>query len=213
MRKFTFTIAVIFISTIAAFAQDYTIGVKFGPTISYVKASTEGSTNYDTESELKFLIGAFLDYQFKENYHFNVGVNYGTKNVSVIARSSQSISTELGRSSFEQEFIQLPLLLKLYTNEVFLDTKVYFNFGLIPEFRLNNSAKSENDDFIRELRSVDLSGNFGGGLELSIGVNTRIFAGLFYNHGFVDQMKSQNNAFDELSLKNRLFGLELGIKF
>jgi hypothetical protein len=213
MRKFTFTTLVLCFISIAAAAQDYTIGIKLGPTITFSKPSTEGPTNYKGESEIDFLVGAFVDYKFKENYHFNFGINYASKLTQVFIPNPQSTSADLARSAYEQDFLQIPLLIKLYTNEITLDTKVYFNFGMIPEIRVNNTAKSTNDDIIRELRGFDIAGNFGGGLERNIGVNTSIFAGFFYNVGFINQIKTQNPAFDELSLKNRLIALEFGIKF
>ena len=215
MRKFTFAAVLLTLLSLASFAQNYNIGVKFGPTLTYAKGSTEGSnTNYDGDgSSVQFLIGAFVDYQFEENYFLSAGVNFANKDFGISARSTQSISTLQGQAQFSQEYLQLPVLLKLYTNEVMLDTKVYFNFGLVPEIRLSNSPGDDNDDIIREFRNFDLAGNFGGGLERTIGVQTRVFVGLFYNLGFINQVKTQNNTFDELSLKNRLFALELGIKF
>uniref|UniRef100_UPI0040485C0F outer membrane beta-barrel protein n=1 Tax=Roseivirga sp. TaxID=1964215 RepID=UPI0040485C0F len=215
MRKYTFTTLVLAFFSLNLFAQDYTIGIKLGPTLTFAKTATDGnSTNYDKESaQAQFLVGAFVDYSFKENYHFNFGINYASKDFGLIARSSQSIATELGRASFQQEFLQLPVLLKLYTNEILLDTKIFFNFGIVPEIRLSNSARAANDDIVREFRGFDIAGNFGGGLERSIGVNTRIFGGIFYNLGFINQVKTQNDTFDELSLKNRLIALEIGIKF
>lgn len=215
MRKYIFAAVLVSIVSITAVGQDYNIGIKLGPILTFTNPSTDGNTaNYDGDgASVQFLLGAFADYQFKENYHFSFGINYASKAIGFEARSTQSISTLLGAAKFTQEFLQIPALLKLYTNEVILDTKIYFNFGIVPEIRLTNDANSNNDDIVREFRSFDLAGNFGGGLERNIGVNTRLFAGLFYNLGFINQVKSQNPNFDELSLKNRLFGLELGIKF
>lgn len=215
MRKFTLAAVLLSLFSISAVAQDYNIGIKLGPTLTYSKPSTEGtSTNYDDDgSSVQFLIGAFVDYQFKENYFFSAGINYASKDFGFTARSTNSIANVTGIASFSQEFLQIPALLKLYTNEVILDTKLYFNFGIVPEIRLSSTPKSDNSDIIREFRSFDLAGNFGGGLERTIGVNTRVYAGVFYNLGFINQVKTQNETYDELSLKNRLFALEIGIKF
>lgn len=215
MRKFTLAAALLSLISITAVAQNYNIGIKLGPTLTYSKPSTDGSsTNYDDDgSSVQFLIGAFVDYEFKENYFFSAGINYASKDFGLTARSTNSIANVIGSASFSQEFLQVPALLKLYTNEVILDTKIYFNFGVVPEVRLSNSPKSDNSDMVREFRSFDVAGNFGGGLERNIGVNTRVYAGLFFNLGFINQVKIQNETYDELTLKNRLFALELGIKF
>ncbi|MGW8121731.1 outer membrane beta-barrel protein [Roseivirga echinicomitans] len=215
MRKFTFAAFLLSLISISAVAQNYSIGIKIAPTLTYSKLSTDGTkTNYDDDrSTVNFLIGAFVDYEFKENYFFSAGLNYASKDFGITARSTNSIANVTGVASFNQEFLQVPALLKLFTNEVILDTKVYFNFGFVPEIRLSNSPESTNSDMVREFRSFDIAGNFGGGLERTMGVNTRIYAGIFYNLGLVNQVKEQNNTFDELSLKNRLFALEVGIKF
>ncbi|MFT6873064.1 MAG: hypothetical protein ACJAVN_002079, partial [Roseivirga sp.] len=66
---------------------------------------------------------------------------------------------------------------------------------------------------VSEFRALDLSGNFGGGLERSIGVNTRVYAGINYYIGFLDQVKTQNPIYDDFKVKSNLFSLEFGIKF
>jgi hypothetical protein len=213
MRKCTFTTLVFCFITLSAAAQDYTIGIKFGPNITYSKASNGTNFGYEGDSKLDFFVGAFVDYQFKENYHFNLGLMFSQKTIGVFVNNNQSPSNIIAQSSFKQEHIFIPILLKLYTNEIFLDTKLYFNFGIVPQIRLSNTMLSESDDVIRELVGFDLAGNFGGGLERHIGVNTRVFAGIFFNLGFINQIKTLNPAYEDFTLKNRMVALEMGIKF
>lgn len=215
MRKL---ICFIFLVTgISSFAQEqnYQIGVKFGPNYSNVRAKTEGeNTSIKRDgASVKFLVGAFVDMPFKENYFFHTGINYVSKSTKVTVQDDIYAGGSPFSEEYNHESIQLPLLLKLYTNEILLDTKVFFNFGLVPEIILTSSDESPKNVLVEEFNTFDLSGNFGGGIEYAIGVNTKLFVSLNYYLGFLNQVKTQSNSFDEFMLKSNLLSLEFGIKF
>ncbi|HEY9116176.1 MAG TPA: outer membrane beta-barrel protein, partial [Roseivirga sp.] len=176
MKKYLFSalFSIVFLSYSNAQISDYRIGITVGPSISYVRTSTDGnSTQIERDgSQLKFLLGAFVDIPFKENYNFHTGINYATRSTKITLTDPSVMAGQASSESYDHEYLQLPLLLKLYTNEVLLDTRVFFNFGIIPEIRLNTSVKEAGIMSISEFQSLDLSGNFGGGIERAIGVNT-----------------------------------------
>lgn len=217
MKKLLFSalFALFFIGTAQAQIGDYRIGIKVGPTISYVRTDTDGnSTTIERDgSQVKFLLGAFVDMAFKDNYHFHGGVNFAGRSTKIILDDPAFFGGAPTSASYDHEYLQLPALLKLYTNEVMLDTKLFFNFGVIPEIRLNTTNKTEGVNPITEFQNFDVSGNFGGGIERAIGVNTNVFASLNYNIGFLNQVKEQTNAVDDLKIKNNLIAIEFGIKF
>ncbi len=216
MKNFLITtiLVILFVETSKAQIEEYRIGITVGPSVSYVRTATESaSTNIDRESsELKFLLGAFVDIQFKENYFFHTGVNFATRSTKINVTDPVFFSGNRIAAEYDHEYLQIPLLLKLYTNEVTLDTKVFFNLGLVPEVRLNTS--SNNVAAVTEFQHLDLTGNFGGGLERAIGIQTSLFAAINYNIGFLNQVKEQSPALsDEIVIKNNLIALEFGIKF
>jgi hypothetical protein len=215
MRKITCFI--LLVTGISAFAQEqnYQIGIKIGPTYSNVRTKTDGAnTSIDRNgASVKFLVGAFVDIPFRENYYFHTGINYRSKGTKVTAQDGSYLGGTPFSEEYNHESIQLPLLLKLYTNEILLDAKLFFNFGLVPEIVLNSSDEAPTNILIEEFNTFDLSGNFGGGIEYAIGVNTKLFASLNYYLGFFNQVKTQSTAFDEFSLKSNLLSLEFGIKF
>ncbi|MFY0591553.1 porin family protein [Roseivirga sp.] len=196
-------------------AQDYRIGIKLGPTLSLSRTATDGnSSGIERDgSAIKFLIGAFVDLPFKENYHFHTGINFASKTSQISVTDPGVLAGRPVSERYDHEYLQIPLLLKLYTNEVVLDTRAFFNFGMVPELRLNTDNKDNTVDLVNEFNGFDLSGNFGGGLEHSIGVNTRVYGSLNYYIGFLNQIKEQNPLYDELQIKSNLFSLEIGIKF
>lgn len=212
MRKYVISaLFALFFSTVLL-CQDYRIGIKIAPTLSNVRTSIgDGGTSLERDgSAVKFLLGAFVDMPFKENYFFHAGVNFASKATKISAQNGVSA---MRMEEYDHEYLQVPLLLKLYTNELVLDTKLYFNFGVIPEIRLNSANEEPGNILIIEFSDFDLAGNFGGGVERSIGVNTRIFAGLNYNIGFLNTVKTQSTAYNDFTIKNNLFSLEVGIKF
>lgn len=211
MRKYIIPALLVLFLTEFASGQDYRIGIKVAPTLSNVRTSAaDGSSLERDGSAVKFLLGAFVDIPFKENYYFHGGLNFASK-VTKITASNGPVSTR--QEEYDHEYLQIPLLLKLYTNEVMLDTKLFFNFGMVPEIRLNTANEESDNLLITEFSDFDLAGNFGGGVERGIGVNTRVFIGLNYNIGFLNVVKSQSDAYSDFTIKNNLFALEFGIKF
>lgn len=195
-------------------AQDYKMGIKVGPSFSMTRTGTEGpdtSLGRDGTS-VRILLGAFVDIGFKENYFFSTGVNYATKNTQIVANHPGVGGGEV-KEKYAHEYLQIPLLIKLYTNEVVLDTKIYFNFGLVPEIRLSTSNENVDVVLIENFKSFDLAGNLGGGLEKSLGPNTRLFGGLNFNLGFLNMIKDQSDLIDPITVKSNLLALEFGIKF
>lgn len=216
MKKYIFSaIIMVVLGHFASAQQDYRIGIKVGPTLSLSRTASDGNSTAISRSgsSLRFLIGAFVDIPFKENYHFHSGINFASKTTGITLEDSGVAGGGPIGQEYDHEYLQIPLLLKLYTNEVILDTKVFFNFGVMPEIRLNTDFENTGIAGITEFRSFDLAGNFGGGLERSIGVNTRVYAGLNYYIGFLNQVKTQNPIYDEFKVKSNLFSLEFGIKF
>lgn len=210
MNRCTFFISFVLLLSLNITAQDYTVGVNFGPTVT----SSKSSTNF-SNSGLGFVVGAFLEYSLNDKNRLVFGVDCTSKviDISVPDHESNTSPPDFFRSKFDQEFLQIPLLFRHYTSEFTKNTRAYFNVGLVPEILLSNSPREWNDDIIREFRSFDLATNFGAGLEGTIGLKARIFVGVVYNVGLINQVEMQNGAFDNISLKNRLAALELGIKF
>ncbi len=216
MKKYIFSaIFLMVLGQLVIAQEDYRIGIKVGPSLSLSRTSSDGNSTgiARSGSAVRFLIGAFVDVPFKENYHFHSGINFASKTTGITLEDPNVAGGGPIGQKYDHEYLQVPLLLKLYTNEVLLDTKVFFNFGMVPEIRLNTDFDNTGIMAITEFRSLDLSGNFGGGLERSVGVNTRVYVGLNYYIGFLDQVKTQSSLYDDFQVKSNLFSLEFGIKF
>jgi hypothetical protein len=212
MRKYIISAILISLFSGLSYSQDYRIGIKIAPTLSNVRTSvTDAGTSVERDgSAVKFLLGAFVDIPFKENYYFHTGVNFASKVTKITAENGLS---PMRMEEYDHEYLQVPLLLKLYTNELTLDTRMFFNFGIIPEIRLNTANEEPGNLLVTKFADFDLAGNFGGGVERNIGVNTSIFAALNYNIGFLNTVQEQSSVYNEFTLKSNLFSLDIGIKF
>lgn len=217
MKKHVFSalIALFFVSTAKAQIDDYRIGITLGPTVSYNRIPSSGEdTSVDKDgSAVKFMLGAFIDVPFRENYYFHSGINYATRVTKLTITDPRFNGGQPENERYDHEYLQVPLLVKLYTNEVLLDTRVFFNFGIVPEIRLTTNQENDRIMSISKFQSIDVAGNFGGGVERAIGVNTNLFAALNFNIGFLNQVSQQISGYDEFKVKNNMFALEFGIKF
>lgn len=220
MKKLVFLISIVAYSlatTVQAQNSDYRIGIKLAPMISFSKTDVEGNiTTLERDGSFtRFLVGAFIDMPFSDNYFFSGGLNYATKGTKILISESggNPALTTPSQESYKHEFLQVPLLLKLYTSEVTLDTRLFVNFGIIPEIKLSTTNEELNNPSITDFNGFDLTGNFGLGLERAIGVNTDIFISAGYYLGFLNQVNKTNGLTDEISIKNNLLSLEIGIKF
>ena len=152
-----------------------------------------------------------FDFSIGDNYYVSTGIYYTSKRagLSVTNRNDNTVSTEV----HSLQYVQLPVALKLYTNEVALDTRIYFLVGSQLEFNVNEKLKKGDSFYIRDFRALDMSVNLGAGIEMRAGVNTSFFAGLSYTRGLTNTISQQAPADSKIILKNDLFSLDFGIKF
>ena len=152
----------------------------------------------------------FADFPLSKNYYFSSGIGYISKRVSLSVsepgdRNSQS-------KSYNIQFVQLPATLKLYTNEIALDKKLYFQFG--PIFDIAVHTKENNPDYpvIKEFKPIDITLLFGAGLEIQLAPNTAMHLGINYSRGLVN-IVSNSEVDGDLVIKNDLYGIDIAIKF
>lgn len=225
MKKALLTVAALALAP-AAFAQ-VEIGLKVSPSISYLRTDSPSATTFSSESsKFSFGGGIFMDYFFGENYAFNTGlfltgkggtISYTDRSGSVTARVDQKIA---------MQYLELPLTVKLFTNEVAPDTRIYFQVGgslAIPVQTRINGQKNYIDPFNGNSESTagshvfDVDANIIGGVgaEYQLGQSTKFLAGLSYHHGLIDTDRyfEKTRNFDSVSIKNSIFSLDLGLKF
>ena len=228
MKKILLTIAALAVAP-AAFAQ-VEIGLKVSPSISYLRASSPSTNSFQGESsKFSFGGGIFMDYFFGQNYAFNTGLFLTGKGGTISYLDRNSASPAVGtrvEQKIAMQYLELPLTIKLFTNEVAPDTRVYFQVGgslAVPVQTRINGEKNYIDAFDGNIETsagshvFDIDANLIGavGAEYQLGQSTKFLAGLSYHHGLVDTDRyfEKTRKFSDVSIKNSVFSLDLGLKF
>lgn len=206
------------------FAQDDTgfkLGLKMGLPIGFnsVKSTENGIEASPNGSSLRFTIGPIADVVWTERYAFTMGLLFTTKQANYKAQVT-GLPAVL-EEKYGLQYIQLPVGLKLFTDELFPSGKGFVNFGVQPEVLVGSKRKSGNyvDDqgrsasYITKFSPLDFGMFIGIGVEYKIG-NNPIFAGINYQRSFINVVNKEDagagNSF--LSIKQNLISFEVGVK-
>lgn len=206
MKKLLFS-ALLLISVSIAEAQ-VRFGFKAAPNISFNRIDAEAdNTDFDTDGVgLRFQLGPIFDFEFKENHYFSTGLIFTSKRSAFSVESGSATYKE----NYSPQYLQVPVTLKLFTEEIGLDKKIYFQFGGTVDFMTNNEGKDEN--IVQSFRFIDLNSLLAIGLEYGIGINTKLFGGLVYQRGLLNVI-NKNVYGDNFNLRNDFVGLEIGVIF
>lgn len=187
------------------------IGLQVSPGLSFNRVRDEAPAGEFSPSNLgaRMLFGVIADYGFQENYFVSSGLFFVPKRVGIRQEGSNDFR-EINRL----HYLQIPATLKLFTNEVALDTRVYFQVGLTLDVKILEDEIQEDANYIERFRPIDSSVLLGAGAEYRIGYNTILFGGLTYRRGLANVIRNYANPIaDGLIVKNDILSLDLGIKF
>ena len=192
-----------------AFAQ-VKVGVQLSPTLSFNRVSGE-TDNLDFSSQGiggRLLAGAVVDYMLTENYFVSSGVFFVPKRVGLRDGATNEI-----KETYKLHYLQIPATMKLFTNEVALDTRIYFQGGFALDFKLKEDNISEKAEYVNDFGFADASLLLATGAEYRYGYNTILFGGFSYRRGFGNVVRNAAASAGDLVIKNDLFSLDFGIKF
>ncbi|MGJ3234125.1 outer membrane beta-barrel protein [Marivirga sp.] len=206
MKKLLFS--ALFLFSVCVAEAQVRFGFKAAPNISFNRVESEAdNTDFNTDGVgLRFQLGPVFDFEFKENHYFSTGIIFTSKRSTFVADSMNTSYTE----NYNPQYLQVPITLKLFTEEIGLDKKIYFQFGGTVDFMTNSEGEEEN--IVQSFKFFDLNSLLAIGLEYGIGINTKIFGGLVYQRGLLNVI-NDNLYGDNFKLRNDFVGLELGIIF
>lgn len=227
MKKVTAILCLITLAASGAQAQSSSVrfGIKVAPNFGFITPVSKELKNdgmrfgYTFGLISDFMIGA------TENYAFSTGLflnNTGGK-------TTYPFGDKNLRTESRYQYIELPLTLKLKTNEIGYMT-YYGQIGFGSAF--NIAAKSDFDapdgkgEIVRvtDENIMDQTNLFkaslivGAGLEYNFSGNTALVAGITYNNGFTNILKDQeivdaNGTQKSLKAKQNYFEISLGVFF
>ena len=204
-----------------AFAQ-LEIGLKITPNMAWNRVETTNDVEVETDGSRAHLSGGIVaDYFFSDNYAFSTGLLLSTKGGKFKAGTESS--------DLMVQYVELPITLKLFTNEIAPDARLYFQVGgsagALVAARIDDEKtikinpldpNSTEEKVSKSFNTLELSGLLGAGVEYQLGESTKVFGGLHYQHGLtnIEDDKFRGADFgDDLTIKNSVIGIDLGLKF
>lgn len=214
-------------------------GLKFSPTLA-MNAITDNSGIEDNKSYddnglgLRYSTGINLDFHFNNTVAFGTGLWFSVRKVGITTTdiSKTSEPNDVIDEVYNLQYLQIPLTLKMFTNDIADDLRLYFQLGPSVDFKINEKLKydgplykhpvktaADNDGGRAVFSYIDLSIIGGAGVEYQMGEHTALFAGLSYNRGLLNTLNpllkwgdgSYVNA--DINNKTSAISLDLGIKF
>lgn len=217
MKKLLF-ISILSFLTFGASAQ-VKLGLKLSPNLSWNRVDDPSDTLENKGVALRSGGGVFMDFEFSDNYAFHTGVTYTTKAAGL---KSTPLDTSIRVSL---QYLEIPVAIKLFTNEIGTDMRMYFNVGTSINMNLaakvgedgDKSYKNENGDAIeytKHFNGLDFSAIIGTGVEMQMGGETWVFGGISYNRGLLNiNNKKRGVQTDGFQMYNEYLSVDLGLKF
>jgi len=153
----------------------------------------------------------FVDLPLSNTYYFSTGIGYISKRITFEVSGPDINSTQ--NKSYNTQYVQLPASIKLYTNEIALDKKLYFQFGPLIEVAIHTKENDNNMLVIQKMQPVDVSLLFATGIEIQLAPQTSMQIGVNYTRGLINVVSKTAISADNLVIKNDLYGIDIAVKF
>lgn len=237
MRKKLIALAFIFFISANAFAQTETtdrgsgeskgfrFGLQFSPHLDWTKAQDKHTTSSGVKVDFNY--GLVADFSIALRYAVSTGINisqYSTiirhEDTLTMFNSFPNDSFRLGtKASYKLQYIDIPLVLKLKTNEIGYVTYFgQFGFDLSVctksrgDISDNSGVRNKDDENLGpDISPFNLALNIGGGIEYSLSKSTAFITSLSFHNGFLDISDSPKD-FKSKTILNAV-ELKVGILF
>ena len=203
MKRILFCITLLCSITLSAQTK---LGLKLAPVIASNRVTNDAQDVDDDGSALKLSVGLVVDKPLSEAYFLSTGLIYVPKQSAF--RTDSATSEE-----YTLQYLQIPVTLKLFTNEVAPDFKVFFQVGGAIELKVFDEPKQPDFEVIEKFNPADFSVILGSGVEYRAGINTTIFAGISYQRGLSNTVSETIAGADDLQIRNTIVSIDLGVKF
>jgi hypothetical protein len=223
MKKALLALFCIGASAGAASAQ-VEIGLKVSPSVTSLRTDSPAQYGFDKNgSKVGLGGGLVVDYFFGQNYAFSTGLQLTGKGGKILfldPDNGRRVEQKIG-----VQYLEIPVTMKLFTNDIATDTKLYFQLGgtvggaiaakIDGNKRYTDPATGKETKALDHVITPDAAVLLGFGTEYQVGQSTKLFAGISYHRGLINIEKyyDKQRNFSEVVLKNSEVALDLGIKF
>ena len=239
MKKVIPILAAALLAAPAMNAQDdasVRFGIKLAPNMSWLKADTKGLKN--NGSSVGYTFGLITEFPIgaSGNYRFGTGLflnNLGGKYLRSVeykdAINGPVLKKDLA-TDFRTSHIELPLTLKLMTNEIgYMRYYGQLGFGASYNIRAKADMDSpvfdatgnyvirfeelEDEDFQNSIQPFRASLIVGAGMEYNFSGSTTLQAGITYNNGFTNALRKVDVGDKKAKALHNYLELNLAIFF
>ncbi|HLK97382.1 MAG TPA: porin family protein [Hymenobacter sp.] len=225
MKKMILFALLVGATTSTASAQ-VEIGLKLSPSVTSLRTESPSSLGFTNESsKLTIGGGVVVDYFFGQNYAFSTGLQLVGKGGTI-----SYFESGLGRREEQKiglQYLEVPVTVKLFTNDITTDTKLYFQLGgtlggviagkINGNKRYTDPARATGDGSKATDHVIipDVAALLGFGAEYQVGQSTKVFGGFSYHRGLlnIERYFDKERGFSDVTLKNSEVALDLGLKF
>lgn len=214
MKKITLTISLVFLSFCAMAQEGFSLGLHLSPIISYgtvLDASKNNIDGLDLKGRLGLSYGLVFNYGFTDNYAFHSGVHIVNKGF----RSSLGATDPL---LYRVTAVEIPLGLKLRSNEVASGVRIKGLFGVSVDVNVSHEAEllganneittTKNTDLINPLGFTFI---FGPGVDIETDFGT-FTLGLIYHQGLAN-VNNKSKAGNDNIIRINYVSLDLAYIF
>ena len=214
MRKSLLFLSFILVGALACLSQTK-LGLKFSPLFSSHKISLKSDQLevFQGKTATRMSIGLIVDHPFTDTYFLSSGLIYLPKRVSINLEEEDGGTAPTNPfESYDLNYLQIPLSLKLFTNEIAPDISLFFQVGLILEFKIFEQALNEDYEFISKFNFFDTAAIIGTGIEYRLGINTIFFTSISLQKGMINIINRTNPEYP-LVIRNQIVSIDVGMKF
>ncbi len=216
--------------TAAAFSQKndnkFHFGIKAQPALAWLKIDAPGGTDIKSDGlPFGFGYGLITDFGFADRYAFSTGLEVAYRGGKTLHNSKDtSGATVITKTNYTLQFVELPITLKLKTNEIGYMT-YFFQVGFAPGIAIRSRAdievqtegkstvKTKNKDVSDDINEFNLSLLIAAGAEYNISGNTSLLFGLTFNNGFLDVLDDTQYHGSKVKGNSNYLALTVGIMF
>jgi len=216
-----------FIITSNVFSQGVRIGLNFSPGLAFNNATETTTSNphlYSLStagkgSGFRFIGGPEIYFFLGNQFAITTGVWYAAMREGFTYTSNGVKATAV----YNLQYLQLPVTMRMFTNEIMTNTRIYFQLGGAFDIKLaakNYKVDSLASTVITKFRPFDASLILGTGLEFKLGESNYLMLGVRYTRGLINSVTKVNpdvlapfSNVTAIKSTANLFSLDVGIRF
>ncbi len=194
MNKLLSAVLLIVSISTASFAQGVSFGIKAG--VNFANQSYEDSNfSLSPNGRTGFHGGVYLTGMLTDNFGIQPEIYYSMQGSEINILSTNT--------KVNVDYLSVPVLLRYNITDFFnLHVGPQFGFVMKAETKTGNTTADFKDD----IKSADIGGAFGAGVDLPFGLN----GGVRYVLGFSNI--SNDDSSDDTKIKNKMFQIYLGYR-